>query len=73
MLKVLYSSQAAEWGSAALVFLSGAIVGREASLGMSMAQWSGGIAAVLGSVALAVMVRAWPAPAKAQAEGRRAP
>ena len=71
MLKVLFSNVAAEWASAALVFVSGAIVGREASLGMSMSQWSGGIAAVLGSVALAVMVRAWPAPAKAAAARRR--
>ena len=68
MLKVLLSNQAAEWGSAVLVFVSGAVVGREASVGMSMTQWTGGIAAVLGSVALAVMIRAWPARAKASAQ-----
>ncbi len=71
MFKVLFSNQAAEWGSAALVFLSGAVVGREASLGMSLTQWTGGAAAVLGSVALAVMIRAWPTPAKAEAARRR--
>jgi len=73
MLKVLFSNEAAEWGTAVLVFVSGALVGREASVGMSLTQWTGGIAAVLGSVALAVMVRAWPAPAKAEAARRRAP
>ena len=56
MLKLLFSNEAAEWGSAGLVFVSGAIVGHAASTGMTAEQWTGGVAAVLGSVALAVMV-----------------
>ena len=71
MLKLLFSNEAAEWGSAGLVFISGAIVGHAASTGMTAEQWTGGVAAVLGSVALAVMVRAWPAPAKVKAAGNR--
>lgn len=65
MFRSLFTNQIlAEWGSAALVFVAGAIVGREASLGMSLGQWTGGIAAVVASVVLAVIVRAWPAPVK---------
>lgn len=55
-----------EWGSAAMVFISGGLAGHYASLGMSPAQWVGAAAAVLGSVTLAVAVRVWPAPAKAK-------
>jgi hypothetical protein len=66
MFKILTSPQAVEWSTAALVFVSGALVGREASVGMSAIQWTGGVAAVLGSVVLAVMVRAWPARPQAQ-------
>ena len=71
MLKALTSPLAAQWASAALVFICGAVVGREASLGMTATQWAGGAAAVLGSVALAVIIRAWPAPARVQAAQRR--
>lgn len=60
----------AEWGSAALVFISGGLAGHYASLGMNPAQWAGAAAAVLGSVTVAVAVRVWPAPVKAKAESR---
>jgi hypothetical protein len=66
MLKTVLSPMAAEWASAALVFFSGAVVGHQAQFGLSPAQWTGGVAAVLGSVALAVMVRAWPAPSRSR-------
>ena len=55
-----------DWGSAALVFLSGAMTGHYAANGMTAIQWAGAIAAVLGSVTVAVAVRVWPEPAKAQ-------
>jgi len=64
------SKEAAEWGSAVLVFASGGMAGHYASLGMSPVQWMGAAAAVLGSVTLAVCVRVWPAPEKAKAEQR---
>lgn len=55
------SSQAvSEWGSACLVFICGAIAGRHAAEGMNMIQWAGAVAAVLGSVTVAVAVRVWP-------------
>ena len=56
----------AEWGSAAMVFISGGLAGHYASLGMSSMQWAGAAAAVLGSVTVAVAVRVWSAPAKAK-------
>jgi hypothetical protein len=62
--------EAAEWGSAILVFASGGMAGHYASLGMSPLQWAGAAAAVLGSVTVAVVIRVWPAPEKASAEQR---
>lgn len=55
----------AEWGSVLMVFASGGMAGHYASLGMSPIQWAGAAAAVLGSVTVAVAVRVWPQPAKA--------
>ena len=50
----------AEWGSAVLVFVSGATTGHYAATGMNAAQWLGAAVAVTGSVAVAVAVRVWP-------------
>ena len=58
----------AEWGSAAMVFVVSALVGRFASEGMNMLQWAGALTAVLGSITLAVTVRVWPT---AQAVARK--
>ncbi len=49
-----------EWGSAMLVFVSGATTGHFAATGMNTIQWMGAAVAVLGSVAVAVAVRVWP-------------
>lgn len=49
-----------EWGSACLVFLSGAMTGHYAAIGMNPVQWAGALAAILGSVTVAVAVRVWP-------------
>lgn len=57
-----------DWSSAGLVFLSGAITGHYAALGMNAVQWAGAAAAILGSVTVAVAVRVWPATARAEAE-----
>lgn len=61
----------AEWGSAAMVFISGGLAGHYASLGMSPQQWAGAAAAVLGSVSVAVAVRIWPAPVRSKPPQRR--
>lgn len=59
----------ADWSSASLVFLSGAMTGHYAAIGMNTIQWTGAIAAVLGSVTVAVAVRVWPVKtAAAEAE-----
>jgi hypothetical protein len=66
---MISSEEAAEWGSAILVFASGTMAGHCASLGMTPVQWAGAAAAVLGSFTVAVIVRLWPA--KATAAGSR--
>ncbi|MCR5874624.1 hypothetical protein LRS10_10860 [Phenylobacterium sp. J426] len=57
----------AEWASAGLVLLSGATAGHFAAVGMNLFQWGGAAAAVIGSISVAVAVRVWPAPEKAEA------
>ena len=57
-----------EWGTALLVFVSGGLAGHHAAQGMSPAQWTGAFAAVLGSIALAVVIRVWPAPEAIRAD-----
>lgn len=59
-----------DWASVVLVVTSGGLAGHYASVGMNAVQWTGAIAAVLGSVTLAVAVRVWPAPQKAKAPSR---
>lgn len=49
-----------EAGTAALVFLSGAMTGHYAAIGMTPVQWMGAIVAILGSITAAVAVRVWP-------------
>jgi len=49
-----------DWSSASLVFLSGAMTGHYAAIGMNAVQWAGSLAAILGSVTVAVAVRVWP-------------
>lgn len=65
---MIATKELTEWGSVAMVVISGAMAGHHAAVGMNPTQWMGAIAAVLGSVAVAVAVRVWPAPAKANAE-----
>ena len=65
---MITTKEAAEWGSAILVFTSGAMAGHYASVGMSPVQWAGAAAAVLGSVTVAVIVRVWPAKATVKAD-----
>ncbi len=49
-----------DWGSALLVFVSGAMTGHYAATGMNLVQGMGAAVAITGSVAVAVAVRAWP-------------
>jgi hypothetical protein len=67
MLRFLFSPRAAQVGSALLVVLASWIVGRYGAEGLSPMQWACGIFAILGSVSVAVMVRVWPAPQRAEA------
>jgi len=56
----------AEWGSTLMVLLCGALAGHFAAQGMSPVQWAGATVAVLGSITVAVAVRVWAAPEKAE-------
>jgi hypothetical protein len=68
MFKWLSTSFAAEWVSAAMVFLVAALAGRYASMGMNPLQWIGAITAVLAFVTVAVAVRVWPTDGATQEE-----
>lgn len=59
MQKLLHSRFGAEWGSTALVFMVSMLAGRLAAEGMNAIQWAGAVAAVLGSITIAVAVRVW--------------
>lgn len=61
---MITSKDFAEYGSAAMVFISGAMTGHYAASGMNTVQWAGAAVAILGSVTVAVAVRLWPAPEK---------
>jgi len=67
MFKWILTAGLAEYGSAALVFVSAAVVGHEAAVGMNQTQWLAAAVSILGSVSVAVMVHVWPAKAKAKA------
>lgn len=62
MFKALFSQGMAEWATASLVFISGAMTGRLLATGMTETQALGAVLAVLGSLTAAVAVRVWPAP-----------
>lgn len=62
MLRIFTSQPAIEWATASLVFLVALLAGHQAQLGMTLLQWAGAAAAILGSITLAVAVRVWPAP-----------
>ena len=54
-----------EYASAALVIATSGLAGHYASEGMTLVQWAGAMAAVLGSITVAVAVRVWePATAR---------
>jgi len=63
MFKRLTSQEAAQWASTIMVVLVSGLVGQFAARGMNAAQWAGAVLAIAGSIALAVMLRVWPAPA----------
>ena len=65
MLKLLSSTSVAQYGSGGLVFVTAAIVGHQAAVGMNGVQWTGAVVSVLGSISVAVMVYVWPEKQKA--------
>ena len=67
MLKWIQTAGVSEYGSAALVFVTAAIIGHEAAVGMTPNQWLAASVSILGSISVAVMVHIWPAKAKVAA------
>lgn len=67
MFRGLFSQGMAEWGTASLVFVSGAMTGRLLATGMTDVQALGALVAVLGSLTAAIAVRAWPADSATRA------
>lgn len=65
MFKRLSALASGEYLSALTVVLVATITGARAAEGMNALQWAGGASAVVGSIAWAVIVRAWPVRARA--------
>ncbi|HEY3696127.1 hypothetical protein [Phenylobacterium sp.] len=68
---MMFSREVAEWLSASLVIISGGLAGHYAVSGMNAVQWAGAVAAVLGSITVAVSVRVWPAEVTVEDKTRR--
>ena len=62
MLKFITSSDAARGASVALVVVTAGLVGQYAARGLTPTQWVYGLTAIAGAIAVAVMLRCWPAP-----------
>lgn len=71
MLKSIIARISAERAAMAFVILASALVGRQAAIGMDTAQGLYGLAAILGSSMLVVMVRSWPKPEQVKVRARR--
>jgi hypothetical protein len=66
VLQLLRSPEAARGATLALIVVVAGLVGQYAARGMSPRQWAFGIAAIAGSIALAMIVRCWPETSQAQ-------
>ena len=71
MLKSITARISAERAAMAFVILASALVGRQAAIGMDTAQGLYGLAAILGSSMLVVMVKSWPKPERVKVRARR--
>ena len=71
MFKWILSAGLAEYGSAALVFVTAAVVGHEAAVGMNQSQWLAAAISILGSISVAVRVHIWPTKPRAAAQKSR--
>jgi hypothetical protein len=71
MLKSITARIPAERAAMALVIVASALVGRQAAIGMDTAQGLSGLAAILGSSMLVIMVKSWPKPEPVKARARR--
>jgi hypothetical protein len=70
MLKFITSSDAARGASVALVVVTAGLLGQYAARGINPTQWVFGLTAIAGSIAVAVMLRCWPAPQESSVTAR---
>ena len=63
MFKAVNAAVTSELVSGLAVICVAGLVGAYAAEGMNPMQWAGGLSAVVGAIAWAVMVRVWPARA----------
>ena len=68
MNALIRAAFSARWLSGATVFLVAWIIGSKAAEGMSGLQWAGAFAALVGSIAWAVIEQVWPAHQRLPAE-----
>jgi len=66
MLQLLRSPEAARGATIGLIVIVAGLVGQYAAQGMSVRQWAAGLAAIGGSIALAMIVRCWPTAAQTE-------
>ncbi|WP_340644333.1 hypothetical protein [Phenylobacterium sp.] len=71
MLKPITVRITPERAAMAFVILASALVGRQAAIGMDTAQGLSGLAAILGSSMLVVMVKSWPKPEQVKVRAGR--
>ena len=71
MLKSITARISAERAAMAFVIVASALVGRQAAIGMDTAQGMAGLAAILGSSMLVIMVRSWPKPERIKVKAHR--
>lgn len=71
MLKSIIARISAERAAMAFVIVASALVGRQAAIGMDLAQGLSGFAAILGASMLVVMVQSWPKPERVKVKAHR--
>jgi hypothetical protein len=67
MNKLFNSSEFTLGASIGMIVVVSGLVGHNAAAGMNGAQWFFGLIAIGGSITLAVVLRCWPAPKRAEA------
>lgn len=71
MFKFNQGAGLTEYAATALMFVTAAVIGHEAAVGMTPSQWLAAGISILGSISVGAMVCLWPAKAKAKSDPPR--